>query len=107
MPQENATGIGPGANVSARFSEAMRPGSVNGWTFKLYEKGSTTALTATVSYDPDTERAVLNPSANLQRGATYKAVVGARMRDLAGNRLDQDPSVTGNQPKVWFFTASE
>jgi hypothetical protein len=48
----------------------------------------------------------LNPSANLQRGATYKAVVSASARDLAGNALDQNPTFTGNQMKVWFFTIS-
>ena len=72
--------------------------------FKLYKKGSTTALTATVSYDAATNKAVLNPSANLERRATYKAVITTGAKDLAGNALDQDQSVTGNQMKVWYFT---
>jgi hypothetical protein len=25
-------------------------------------------------------------------------------KDLSGNGLDQNPNVTGNQQKVWFFT---
>ncbi|HEX2741094.1 MAG TPA: Ig-like domain-containing protein, partial [Rubrobacter sp.] len=104
-PAENATSIAPGANVSALFSEAtMEPASIK-TSFKLYKKGSTTALAATVTYDPDTNRAVLNPRNNLKRGATYKAVVGAGVQDLAGNTLlDQDPNRAGVQPKVWFFT---
>jgi hypothetical protein len=104
VPAENATGIAPGANVSALFSEAMDASSISDRTFKLYKKGSTTALATTVTYDAATKRAVLNPSANLQRGATYKAVVSAGVRDQAGNALDQDPNITGNQQKVWFFT---
>ena len=55
-------------------------------------------------YDPSTRKAVLNPDANLQRGARYKAVVTTGARDLAGNRLDQNPALTGNQPKQWSFT---
>jgi hypothetical protein len=39
---------------------------------------------------------VLNPSTNLQRRATYKAVVSTGVRDLAGNQLSQQ--------KAWFFT---
>jgi hypothetical protein len=103
VPGENATGIAPGTNVSASFSEAMRATSVKS-AFKLYKKGSTTAITATVTYDAATKKAVLDPSANLQRGASYKAVVSAGAKDLAGNALDQNPSVTGNQQKAWFFT---
>jgi hypothetical protein len=103
VPVENAAGIAPSANVSALFSEAMRATSVKS-AFKLYEKGSTTAISATITYDAATKRAVLNPSANLKRGVTYKAVVSSGAKDLAGNSLDQRPGVTGNQMKVWFFT---
>jgi hypothetical protein len=87
VPVENATGIAPSANVSALFSEAVRETSMNQSTFKLYRKGSTTAITASVTYDAATKRAVLNPSANLRRGATYKAVVTAGVRDLRATGL--------------------
>ncbi len=104
VPAEDATGIGPGANVSAFFSEAMKSDSINTNTVKLYRAGTTTALGATINYDAATRKATLDPNANLQLGKKYKAVVTAGTRDLAGNQLDQDPSVTGNQQKVWFFT---
>ncbi len=81
----------------------MRAGSVKS-AFKLYKKGSKTALVATVTYDAATKRAVLDPSATLERGATYKAVLSTAARDLASNQLDQNPTLTGNQQKVWFFT---
>ena len=103
MPQENATGIAPGANVSAVFSEAMSATSIKS-AFKLYRKGTTTAIRATVTYYPAAKRAVLNPSVNLQRGATYKAVVTSGAKDLSGNSLDQNRRVAGKQNKVWFFT---
>jgi Big-like domain-containing protein/Calx-beta domain-containing protein len=105
-PASGATGVAPGANVAATFSEAMKTSSINLNTVKLYASGSTTPITAIVTYDAATKKAVLNPSANLKRGATYRAVVTTGAKDLAGNALDQNPSVTGNQQKVWFFTIS-
>ena len=98
VPLEDATGISPGVNVSAYFSEAMRAKSVKS-SFKLYKKGSTTPLDATVTYDADTKKAVLDPRASLERGATYKALVTTGAKDLAGNPLSQQ--------KVWFFTINQ
>jgi Bacterial Ig-like domain len=71
--------------------------------FKLYKKGTTTALGATVSYETESRKATLDPSANLRLGTTYKAVVSTGAKDLAGNSLDQDASLSGSQQKVWFF----
>jgi uncharacterized protein YkwD len=103
VPAENATGVGVGANVVAVFSETIRAGTVNTNTVKLFRKGSTTPLAAAVSYDATAKKAILNPSASLARGATYKVVVTAGVRDLAGLRLDQDPAQAGNQAKSWTF----
>ena len=103
VPAENATGIAPGTNVTAFFSEAMRAGSVTS-NVKLFKVGSTVAERATVSYDATTKKATLNPNANLQPGAKYKAVVSTGAMDAAGNPLDQSPTTAGNQPKSWIFT---
>jgi Bacterial Ig-like domain len=105
VPAENATGIPPGANVSAIFSEAMRAASINTNTVKLFKAGTTAPLASVVSYDAERKLATLNPNANLQRGIRYKAVVTTGARDLAGNQLDQDQTPSnGNQQKVWLFT---
>jgi subtilisin len=103
-PANNATGVAPGANIKATFSEPMQSNSVNTTTFKLKKAGTTTFLGATVTYDPATRRATLNPTNNLQSGRTYVAIVGIGTRDEAGNSLDQDPSTAGNQTKIWKFT---
>ena len=103
-PAENATGVAPSANVTASFSEAMRAGTVDASTVKLFKAGSTTAVPATVAYDAKGEKATLNPKANLQPGAKYKAMVSPGARDEAGNGLDQNPARAGNQPKSWSFT---
>ena len=82
----------------------MTAGSVNTTTVKLFKKGTTAPISAVVSYDPSTNKAVLNPTANLKRGAKYTAVVATGAEDLAGNGLDQAPALTGDQPKQWSFT---
>lgn len=103
IPKEDAIGVAPGVDVTATFSEGMQDASVKS-AFKLYKKGTTSALGASVSCDAECRIATLNPSANLKRGTTYKAVVSVGAQDLAGNSLDQDEILSGSQQKVWFFT---
>jgi hypothetical protein len=111
-PTANATGVGPTTNVTAFFSEEMLASSINGKTFKLTKKGSTTKIGAVVQYFPDDPattdtveaRATLDPKNSLRSGVTYKAVVTTGGKDLAGNSLDQDSDTTGLQQMAWFFT---
>ena len=107
VPQEDATRVARGVDVTATFSVGMQAASVKS-SFKLYKKGTTTALTASVSYDAESRKATLNPFGTsttlLTKGVTYKAVVSTGAKDLAGNSLDQDESLSGSQQKVWFFT---
>jgi hypothetical protein len=105
VPVKNATGIRPGTNVSAFFSEAMKADSINTNTFKIFKAGEDRARKATVTYDGATNKAKLDPSADLRRGDSYRVVVTTGARDEAGNRLDQDrdPS-NGHQRKQWSFT---
>jgi N-acetylglucosamine-6-sulfatase len=105
-PAANATGVAPSANVTATFSEAMMSSSINGTTFKLFKKGSTTKIGAAVSYDGATKKATLDPTNNLRLGTTYKAVVTTGAKDLASNQLDQNTTTTGLQQKTWLFTVS-
>jgi hypothetical protein len=98
-PTANATGVVPTTDVTATFSEDMLVSSINGNTFKLFKKGSTTKIAATVSYpDPNSPpyTAILNPSDSLKSGVTYKAVVTTGAKDVAGTPLAQQYR--------WFFT---
>src|SRR5215204_1181547 len=104
FPAAGATGIGPGVNVKATFSEAMKATSIKTNTVKLFRAGTTTPIEAVVSYDTQTKTATLNPNANLRLGTKYKAVVTTGTRDLVGNRLDQNRSLSGLQQKAWSFT---
>ena len=98
----NGREVGPAANITATFSEAMDSASVIN-AFKVFKKGRTSPIAAAVTYDAATDTATLIPNNNLRRGVTYKAVVTTVARDVARNRLDQDDSRTGLQQKVWFF----
>jgi hypothetical protein len=104
VPGANFTGVAPGANITATFSEAMNANSINGTTVKLFRAGTTTVIGAVVSYDATAKKAILNPKSNLRLGTKYKAVVTTGATDLAGNRLDQNSSLSGLQQKAWTFT---
>src|SRR5215207_8051193 len=99
VPNAIATEVAPTANVKATFSEEMDRNTINGTTFKLFKKGTTTQIAATVSYNADTDTAKLDPINNLRRGVAYKVVVTTWAKDAEGNRLDQDKSTTGLQQK--------
>jgi Tol biopolymer transport system component len=112
-PANGATRIAPGVNVTATFTEAMDasptatdgdPSTITLTTFKLMKAGTTTAIGAVVSYNATSNKATLNPNANLQLGTKYKAVVTTGAQDVAGNRLDQNPTTAGLQQKAWTFT---
>jgi subtilisin family serine protease len=110
VPKATATGVAPGANITATFSEAMDasttdgdPSTINGTTFKLFKAGTTNLIPAVVTYDASAKKVILNPNANLQRGTRYKAAVTTGAEDLAGNQLDQDSSLSGLQQKGWSF----
>ena len=98
FPKDGDTGVDPTTDVTATFTEDMLASSINGTTFKLFRKGSTTKLAATVSYpalNSPSYTAKLDPRDSLRSGVTYKAVVTTGAKDLAGNSLAQQ--------KAWFF----
>ena len=107
VPKADATEVAPTANVRATFSEDMDSNTIDGTTFQLFKKGTTTQIPATVSYNADTDTAKLDPTNNLRRGVAYKAVVTTWAKDVAGNRLDQDGSTTGFQQMRWFFRVDD
>jgi hypothetical protein len=97
-PADGATGVAVTVATAATFSEAMDASTLTASTFTLARQGTTTAVAATVTYDATAKRATLNPSANLEDGATYTARVTTAAKDAAGNALAAD--------KVWSFTTA-
>jgi LmbE family N-acetylglucosaminyl deacetylase len=97
-PASGATNVSLGTSVSATFSEAIAPASVNGTSFVLRDGGGN-AVAATVSASGST--ATLQPSAALQAGVTYTATLlsGANgIKDTSGNALASD--------FTWSFTTT-
>ena len=106
VPVAGAEGVAPTDNVRAFFNEDMKAYTINGSTFKLFREGSSTKVEAIVRYNATLDKAVLNPDRALRSGVTYEAVVTTHAKDQAGNRLDQKPSLSGLQKKVWYFKVS-
>jgi hypothetical protein len=102
-PAGTATGVKTGADVRATFSEAMRRASLTGSTVRLVRAHSTRSVPATVTYDARLHRVVLDPTRALRHHTTYRVVVTTGAKDLAANRLDQNPSRAGAQRVSWTF----
>jgi subtilisin-like proprotein convertase family protein len=103
VPTSAKTSVSRKANITATFSEKVRPATVNRDTVYLVRAGGTAKIRATVSYSSSTQRATLNPASKLQAGTKYRVYVTTRVKDLAGNRLDQK-ATSGRQAKTWTFT---
>jgi hypothetical protein len=99
-PANGVTDAALDANVEATFSEAIDPSTLTGTTFTL-SKSYGTPVPATISYDPSTKRATLNPDAPLDPQSAYTATVKGGtdgVKDSSGNPLADD--------KVWSFTTT-
>ena len=98
-PLAGSTGVALLANVTATFSEAMNAPTLTTTTMTLVPQGSSTPVTATVTYDGPSKTATLTPTAPLAAGKLHTATVKggiAGAKDLAGNPLTAD--------FVWTFT---
>jgi Tol biopolymer transport system component len=102
VPAREATGVSRSVNVRATFSETVYSVESN---FKLYHKGSSTPVAATVHSVAGTNNRnwVLNPNRSLRAGTVYIAKVQTGVVDKVGHHLDQNPTQTGNQAKKWTF----
>jgi len=103
-PGAGADEVRRGRNVRAFFSEPVRPVTIVRANVKLVRVATGATVRARLRYDVDTKSVIINPRRDLAANARYKVVVGTGVKDLAGNRLDQNPSKSGNQAKVWRFT---
>jgi hypothetical protein len=98
-PANGATGVAVGSDVLASFSEPMDPATLTTATFTLVAQADGAPVAAAVTFDDQTDQAVLNPNADLTPGATYTATLqgGATgAKDPFGNPLSAD--------RVWSFT---
>jgi len=92
VPLNAATGVALGNNITATFSEAMDPLTIDNVTFTLTD--GVTPVTGTVTYTGVI--AVFNPLADLAVSTLYTATITTGATDLAGNPLASD--------YIWTFT---
>jgi ice-binding like protein/Big-like domain-containing protein len=95
-PANLAVSVCPSALISATFSEAMNPTTINASTFVL--AAGTTGVAGVVSYNPANMVATFTPSAALATSTSYTATVTTGVHDATGNALAAN--------KAWTFTTA-
>ena len=86
-PAADAVDVPVTESPTVEFSEPVDPSTVTADKFTLVPSGGGTPVTAAVSYDAATRRAVLDPASALAAGTSYTANVSGGVRDVAGNAL--------------------
>ena len=94
-PLAGAVGLCPSTVVTATFSEAMNPATINTTTFTLTGPG-TTPVTGVVTYALST--ATFTPSSALALSTLYTATITTGAQNVNGNALASN--------YVWTFTTS-
>jgi hypothetical protein len=97
-PGSGATGVPRTTAVTADFTRAMDPTTINGSTFTLTTSGGS-AVAATVTYDATNAPATLTPTARLAFSTTYTARVTTGAKATDGQALSAAVS--------WSFTTEQ
>ncbi|MGC1619683.1 MAG: Ig-like domain-containing protein [Candidatus Acidiferrum sp.] len=102
-PASAAINVFIDTTVSATFSTAMDPTTINNGTFTLAVAGVGGApVSGTVTYDSASQIATFIPSANLTANTQYTATISNMVKDLSGNALASGPASV--PPDPWSFT---
>lgn len=94
-PASAATKVAITSPITATFSKAMDPLTINTATFKV---AGSTGVTGLVAYDAINKIATFTPRANFANGTTYIATITTEATDLSGNALAIN--------SVWNFTTA-
>jgi hypothetical protein len=97
-PLAGAVGICPSTVVTATFSEAMNPATVNTTTFTLTAGTPPVAVTGVITADPTNKIYTFTPSSPLALDTLYTATVTTGAQNLNGTALASN--------FVWTFTTS-
>ena len=92
VPADAATGVSRSPAITATFSEAMAPATLNATTFTL--RMGATPVAGTVTYAGTT--ATLIPTTTLAPNTTFTATISTGATDVAGNALAA--------VRIWNFT---
>lgn len=94
-PSGQADDIGTNVKVVAVFNNEMKTDTIDGTSFTLQGE-SEPAIVGTVSYNPDTLTATLEPSSNLTDSTLYTAAISTAVEDVEDNSLLEE--------FTWTFT---
>ena len=91
-PANGASGVSPGANVTATFSKSLDPAFINNTTsVRLRNNATGLNVASTVTYNDATRTITLDPNATLVAGRSFTLTLlgtgASGLRDSAGNRL--------------------
>lgn len=95
-PADGAINVAPGTTLSAQFSKAMDPATLNDTTFLVLE--GTTPIPGTVTYSDAERLATFTPSKPLFESRLISVTLTTDVTDAAGTHLDA--------AKQWSFTTS-
>ena len=95
-PPNGSAGVCPNAIITASFSKAMNPATINSTTFTLTTGTPPVAVGGVVTYDAPSKTATFTPSSTLALLAPYTATITTGATDTFGNSLASD--------FVWTFT---
>jgi hypothetical protein len=85
-PPNNVIGACSNSIVTATFSKAMNPATINSSTFTVTGPSSA-AVTGTVSYDASSVTSIFTPSSTLALNTAYTATITTGVKDSFGNAL--------------------
>ena len=94
-PPDGSVGACPNTIVTATFSKAMNPATINDTTFTLTAPGPT-PVAGVVTYDASSNTAIFTPLSTLALSTVYTATITTGAKDTFGNSLASD--------FVWSFT---
>ena len=100
-PADTAIDVSLTANVEATFSESIDPATLTTSNFTLSQQSDGTPISAAVTYDSVSKKAILDPAAALSYETMYVATVkgdAGGVTDAVGNPLAADVS--------WSFTTT-
>lgn len=98
VPANSTINVGVSATVSATFSEAMDPSTINTNTFTLTDDSDGASVPGSVSYNALTYTATFTPSSNLSSGVTYMADITTGAKSSQGTAIASTYS--------WNFTTA-
>jgi hypothetical protein len=97
FPLKGAPATCPNTIVTATFSEAMNPSSIDTTTFTLTGPG-TAPVVGVVTYDASSDTAIFTPSASLAVSTLYTATITTGAQNMFGTALASN--------FVWTFTTA-